>query len=53
MLARRFVLAPLAEIAPDLRVGPDRRRVTESLSVLRTDEGVEKLALPGWPPLGR
>jgi 2-amino-4-hydroxy-6-hydroxymethyldihydropteridine diphosphokinase len=53
MLARRFVLAPLAEIAPDLRVGPGGRRATESLSALSTGEAVEKLARPGWPPLGR
>jgi 2-amino-4-hydroxy-6-hydroxymethyldihydropteridine diphosphokinase len=49
MLGRRFVLAPLAEIAPDLQVGPDRRRVTECLAALSTDEAVERLELAGWP----
>ena len=50
MLGRRFVLAPLAEIAPELRVGPGGRTVAERLAELGTDEAVERLDLGGWPP---
>jgi 2-amino-4-hydroxy-6-hydroxymethyldihydropteridine diphosphokinase len=50
MLDRRFVLAPLAEIAPQLRVGPQRRAVTEVLAEIGTEEGVERLRCAGWPP---
>jgi 2-amino-4-hydroxy-6-hydroxymethyldihydropteridine diphosphokinase len=50
MLARRFVMAPLAEIAPDLRVGTDRRRVSERLAELDTGDAVERLGITGWPP---
>jgi len=53
MFDRRFVLAPLAEIAPDLLVGPlgrSRRSVAERLAGLDTDEAVERLDLEDWPP---
>jgi 2-amino-4-hydroxy-6-hydroxymethyldihydropteridine diphosphokinase len=47
---RRFVLAPLAEIAPDLRVPPDGARVEELLARLDGDPaGVERLAWKGFP----
>jgi 2-amino-4-hydroxy-6-hydroxymethyldihydropteridine diphosphokinase len=51
MLGRRFVLAPLAEIAPDLRIGPQQRSTTEELARLSADETVERLVVAGWPPL--
>ncbi|MGE0161038.1 MAG: 2-amino-4-hydroxy-6-hydroxymethyldihydropteridine diphosphokinase [Gemmatimonadales bacterium] len=51
MTARRFVLAPLAEIAPDLRIGDHPRTVVEMLAALAPGQNaVERLALPGWPP---
>jgi 2-amino-4-hydroxy-6-hydroxymethyldihydropteridine diphosphokinase len=50
MLGRRFVLAPLAEIAPDLMVDRSGRSVAERLAGLDTDEAVERLDLEGWPP---
>lgn len=50
MFDRRFVLAPLAEIAPDLLVGRSRRSVAERLAGLDTDEAVERLDLEDWPP---
>jgi 2-amino-4-hydroxy-6-hydroxymethyldihydropteridine diphosphokinase len=50
MRARRFVLAPLAEIAPALRIGPDARTVAEILGDLPPGGGVERLTRPGWPP---
>jgi 2-amino-4-hydroxy-6-hydroxymethyldihydropteridine diphosphokinase len=50
MLRRRFVLAPLAEIAPELRVGADRRTVAERLADLGARDAVERLELEGWPP---
>jgi 2-amino-4-hydroxy-6-hydroxymethyldihydropteridine diphosphokinase len=53
MLGRRFVLAPLAEIAPDLRVGPGRRSVTERLAELGTEDACERLELEDWPPAVR
>jgi len=51
MFDRRFVLAPLAEIAPDLRVGPGRRSATERLAELGMEETVERLELWDWPPV--
>lgn len=41
---RRFVLEPLAEIAPDLRVPPDGATARELLETLEAD-GVERV---GW-----
>jgi 2-amino-4-hydroxy-6-hydroxymethyldihydropteridine diphosphokinase len=43
MRERRFVLAPLAEIAPDLRVPPDGARVADLLERLGEGERVERL----------
>jgi 2-amino-4-hydroxy-6-hydroxymethyldihydropteridine diphosphokinase len=53
MLGRRFVLAPLAEIAPDLWVGPGRRSVIERLAELGTEDAIERLELEDWPPAVR
>jgi 2-amino-4-hydroxy-6-hydroxymethyldihydropteridine diphosphokinase len=41
---RKFVLAPLAEIAPDLVLPRQKKSVREWLEALRTDEVVEKLS---------
>jgi len=48
---RRFVLEPLAEIAPNLAVPPDGTPVREMLARLRDEDGVERI---GWStaPLG-
>ena len=40
---RKFVLAPLAEIAPTLILPGQKKSVRELLEALRTDEVVEKL----------
>jgi 2-amino-4-hydroxy-6-hydroxymethyldihydropteridine diphosphokinase len=50
MATRRFVLAPLVEIAPTLRIGKNRRTIAEMLSDLPAGDDVERLDLPGWPP---
>jgi 2-amino-4-hydroxy-6-hydroxymethyldihydropteridine diphosphokinase len=50
MAQRRFVLAPLTEIAPELHIGADPRTVAERLADLPDEHGVERLDLPGWPP---
>jgi 2-amino-4-hydroxy-6-hydroxymethyldihydropteridine diphosphokinase len=50
MATRRFVLAPLAEIAPERRIGRDPRTASEILTDLPAEEGVERIALAGWPP---
>ncbi|HKV07022.1 MAG TPA: 2-amino-4-hydroxy-6-hydroxymethyldihydropteridine diphosphokinase [Thermoanaerobaculia bacterium] len=42
---RRFVLAPLAEIAPELAVPPDGTTVAELLARLPGQDGVERI---GW-----
>ena len=42
---RRFVLAPLAEIAPDLILPRQEKTVRELLDALRTGEVVQKLRL--------
>jgi 2-amino-4-hydroxy-6-hydroxymethyldihydropteridine diphosphokinase len=41
---RKFVLAPLAEIAPNFILPGQKKSVRELLEALRTDEVVEKLA---------
>lgn len=41
---RKFVLAPLAEIAPTLILPGQKKSVRELLEALRTDEVVEKLS---------
>jgi 2-amino-4-hydroxy-6-hydroxymethyldihydropteridine diphosphokinase len=41
---RKFVLAPLAEIAPDVILPGQKKSVRELLENLRTDEIVEKLS---------
>lgn len=53
MLQRRFVLAPLVEIAPELRVGRDFRTVADILAGMPDENGVGRLDLPGWPPRTR
>lgn len=40
---RKFVLAPLAEIAPDLILPGQKKSVRELLEALRTDELVERI----------
>ncbi|MFL6202212.1 MAG: 2-amino-4-hydroxy-6-hydroxymethyldihydropteridine diphosphokinase [Thermoanaerobaculia bacterium] len=47
---RRFVLEPLAEIAPDLRVPPEGARVSELLARLPPGQVVERI---GWPKMAR
>jgi 2-amino-4-hydroxy-6-hydroxymethyldihydropteridine diphosphokinase len=42
--SRKFVLAPLAEIAPDLVLPGQKESVRELLEALRTDEVVERLS---------
>ncbi len=46
---RRFVLAPLAEIAPDLQVPPDGARVAELLARLGEGGPVERVEWEGFP----
>ena len=45
MRERGFVLAPLAEIAPDLRLPPDGASVAELLARLGPVAGLERI---GW-----
>jgi 2-amino-4-hydroxy-6-hydroxymethyldihydropteridine diphosphokinase len=47
---RRFVLAPLAEIAPDFRPAADGPSVREMLSRLPQAEWVRPYPHPEWPP---
>lgn len=51
MRQRRFVLEPLAEIAPALRLPPDGAKVTEVLRDLGSDQPLERI---DWiqPPAG-
>jgi 2-amino-4-hydroxy-6-hydroxymethyldihydropteridine diphosphokinase len=50
MRERRFVLAPLAEIAPDLAVPPDGARVADLLARLGDDPAaVERIGWSGFP----
>ena len=50
MRERRFVLAPLAEIAPDLTVPPDGARVADLLARLGDDPaGVERIEWSDFP----
>ncbi len=45
MRDRRFVLAPLNDLAPDLRLPPDGARVNDLLAALGSDQEAEKI---GW-----
>ena len=47
---RRFVVEPLAEIRPDLRLPGRDQTVAAILSDLPARPGVRRLAIPGWPP---
>ena len=46
---RRFALAPLAEIAPDLAIPPDGATVTELLTGVGQEDWVEPVAWHEWP----
>ncbi len=48
--ARRFVLAPLAEIAADARMAPGEATVGGLLAALRASEAVKIYPVVGWPP---
>jgi 2-amino-4-hydroxy-6-hydroxymethyldihydropteridine diphosphokinase len=48
MTRRRFVLVPLAEIAPDAVHPPSGRSAAELLAALPRDEAVERLDGPEW-----
>jgi 2-amino-4-hydroxy-6-hydroxymethyldihydropteridine diphosphokinase len=51
MLERRFVLEPLAEIAPALEPPHGRgARVVELLATLPEGPAVERASIPDWPP---
>ena len=50
MSERRFVLAPLAEIAPEMRLSADGPTVVELLAALPPAEAVERTDHPEWPP---
>ena len=47
---RRFVLEPLAEIAPDLAMRPGGPTAAELLAALPQAETVERVELEDWPP---
>jgi 2-amino-4-hydroxy-6-hydroxymethyldihydropteridine diphosphokinase len=48
---RRFVLAPLAELAPELTLPPDGARVADLLAALGAEQRVERLDLDLDPDL--
>jgi 2-amino-4-hydroxy-6-hydroxymethyldihydropteridine diphosphokinase len=50
LVRRRFVLVPLAEIAPELRLPPAGRTAAALAAALPDDGGVERV---GWPPPAR
>jgi 2-amino-4-hydroxy-6-hydroxymethyldihydropteridine diphosphokinase len=52
---RRFVLVPLAEVAPGLRPAAGGPTVVELLAALPAHASVERVDVPAWPlgPLGR
>lgn len=50
LASRRFVLAPLAEIGPELRPEGSGRTVLELLREVSTAAAVEQIDLPDWPP---
>ena len=47
---RRFVLAPLADIAPDLRVPPDGATVADLLARVGQEDQVDRIGWTGPPP---
>lgn len=49
MRERRFVLAPLAEIAPDLALPPDGARVADLLARLGDRDPVERVEWGSFP----
>jgi 2-amino-4-hydroxy-6-hydroxymethyldihydropteridine diphosphokinase len=51
MADRRFVLVPLAEIAPGVRLERAGATVVELLASLPSTDRVDRVELPGWPPL--
>ena len=50
MEQRRFVLEPLAEIAPGIRLRRSGPTAAELLAALPEAESVERIELEGWPP---
>jgi 2-amino-4-hydroxy-6-hydroxymethyldihydropteridine diphosphokinase len=50
MSERRFVLAPLAEIAPEARLRPGGTTAADLLAALPQAEAVERIERMGWPP---
>jgi 2-amino-4-hydroxy-6-hydroxymethyldihydropteridine diphosphokinase len=52
MRERRFVLAPLADLAPDLKLPPDGAGVLEVLEGLGTDQKIERVASSDWASYG-
>lgn len=50
MEGRRFVLAPLAEVSPHLRLRPGGPTANELLAALPEAEAVAAYAHPEWPP---
>lgn len=52
MADRRFVLEPLAEIAPDVIHPVLHRSAAELLEAVPRDSVVDRIRLEGWPPAG-